>query len=700
MNPSVFFNSHHSPIGAFSSFTLGMNGMRGGLGMELTGPANQNVYIGLESRDKNSFELLPFFEQAENIRNRFVSEINRDNDESDSQISLFDTSKIERTFSLCSDTWKAGDLTFTIHTPILPIPDPQNGGSEPELKQAIVPAVFAELTIDNSNVDTCRKAVLGFQGNDRQSSMRRIDDTTNNKITGIGQGRYCSICSSDTDIVSGLAFTIDEILYPKQPENMLFGLGTVGGLIMTAKPRTIRTWKFAVCFYKGGIVTAGIDTSYYYTKYYKNIEEVAQYSLENFDFYKEKSLETNRKIEKAALSHERNFMFSYAVKSYYGNTQLMCKDGEPVWLVNEGEYRMINTFDLTVDHLFFELTTNPWTIRNALDIYTEKYCYYDSVHAPDSAELHKGGIAFTHDIGVANTFSRPQYSVYELPNHTGCFSYMSQEQLTNWILCGAVYYFNTSDTKWLQKQSSIFKDCFESMLNRDHFDPSQRDGVMDFDSSRTGSGSEITTYDNVDRALGQAHRNTYLAVKCWASYVALNKIFLELNDTALAKQAQESASLCEKTIFESVNADGTIPGILESGNKSVTLSVVEGLIYAWKIDKTLVSLNGPYAKLTNALKRHCEAVLLSGACLFEDSGWRLSSTSDNSWISKIILCQFIIEEILGIKTDHNADKVHMGWLLNPQNSYYAWCDQMAKGLVCGSRYYPRGVTSVLWVENA
>jgi len=34
---------------------------------------------------------------------------------------------------------------------------------------------------------------------------------------------------------------------------------------------------------------------------------------------------------------------------------------------------MMNTFDLTVDQAFFELALNPWTVRNVLDYYVERY---------------------------------------------------------------------------------------------------------------------------------------------------------------------------------------------------------------------------------------------------------------------------------------------------------------------------------------
>jgi xylan 1,4-beta-xylosidase len=61
-----FFNAHHSPIGAFSSFTLGFPKNGGGLDLELGRSPKQNVYIGLESKNHTgTYEALPFFEYVE-----------------------------------------------------------------------------------------------------------------------------------------------------------------------------------------------------------------------------------------------------------------------------------------------------------------------------------------------------------------------------------------------------------------------------------------------------------------------------------------------------------------------------------------------------------------------------------------------------------------------------------------------------------
>lgn len=92
--------------------------------------------------------------------------------------------------------------------------------------------------------------------------------------------------------------------------------------------------------------------------------------------------------------------------------------------------------------------------------------------------------------------------------------------------------------------------------------------------------------------------------------------------------------------------------------------------------------------------------MVEGVCLFDEGGWKLSSTANNSWLSKIYLNQYVVESVLGIKLSplqkEISDKVHVQWLQDPGNRYYAWSDQMVKGFALGSKYYPRGVTSILW----
>ena len=47
-----------------------------------------------------------------------------------------------------------------------------------------------------------------------------------------------------------------------------------------------------------------------------------------------------------------------------------------------------------------------------------------------------------------------------------------------------------------------------------------------------------------------------------------------------------------------------------------------------------------------------------------------------------------------------AHAAHAAWLLRPGNAGWAWSDQMLAGEVMASRYYPRGVTAALWLDEA
>ncbi|WP_342042499.1 glycoside hydrolase family 52 protein [Bacillus sp. OTU2372] len=703
MTKNMFFNAHHSPIGAFSSFTLGFYGNGGGLDLELGRSPRKNVYVGVESSEREGiYEALPFFELEDDESKRYDIENMDPNPDKPRIILPFEKEKIERNFQLGTDSWKAGDLTFTIYSQVQSVPDPA-AAAEEELKNALIPAVWAELTIDNTQGTKSRRAFFGYQGSDPYSSMRRMDDTCDG-IAGIGQGRLTAITTNDPEVKSALHFSLENILTTPFEENWTFGLGPVGALVVDVPAGQKRTYKFAVCFYRGGYVTAGLDASYLYTRYFPNIESVAAFALENFDQFTAVAKESNRLVSDADLSDDQKFMMIHSIRSYYGSTQLLDVDGEPFWVVNEGEYRMMNTFDLTVDQIFFELKMNPWTVKNELDMFVSRFSYEDKVRFPGDETEYPGGISFTHDMGVANTVSRPHYSSYELYGLDGCFSHMTYEQLVNWVLCASVYVEQTGDAEWLKSNLDVFGRCFDSMINRDHPEADKRDGIMGLDSTRVMGGAEITTYDSLDVSLGQARNNIYLAGKTWASYVALEKIFKENGLADLSKQAGELAEKCASTIAGHITPGGYIPAVIKEGNDSKIIPAIEGLIFPYYTNnKGALDQNGRFGTYIQVLKKHLTTVLTEGVCLFEDGGWKISSTSNNSWLSKVYLSQFIAREILGLNWDEKgvkADAAHVAWLTHPTLSVWSWSDQIISGEIAGSKYYPRGVTSILWLEES
>jgi Glycosyl hydrolase family 52. len=697
-----FFNAHHSPIGAFSSFTFGYPGANGGFDLERAQPPKENLFVLLEDAKKNTYHALPFYEEGEDESKRYDSEQNEIDTHAEGRVRPFPLEQIERTFKVGSDTWSVGELTFTVYSQVRSVPDPDQT-SDNELKLTLVPAILAEITVDNTCGQQSRKAWFGYQGADPYCSMRKFKTSTSGNLTGIGQGRITAIMTDDVEVLPAQHFSIEKLISNTHEENYNFGLGGVAALLMEVPPGEKRTYRFAICFFRGGLVTTGIDAPYWYTRYFSNIESAGQFALDNFDSIKQYSVDADKWLSKESLSDNQRFMMSHAIRSYYGSTQLLNWNGQPLWIVNEGEYRMINTFDLTVDQLFFEIRMNPWTVRNELDLYADRYCYRDEVKLPGSDQHSPGGVSFTHDMGVGNIFSQAGYSAYELAGLDDCFSQMTHEQLVNWVLCAAVYIHHTNDQSWLNKRLPLLNDCLESMLNRDHPDPEKRNGIMGLDSSRCKGGAEITTYDSLDQSLGQARNNIYLAGKCWAAYIALERIFQANELKEASAIAADQANRCAASIANYANVEGYIPAVVGEDNNSRIIPAIEGLVFPYAFGcADALDPNGRFGDYIKALKRHMETILQPETCLFEDGGWKLSSTSGNSWLSKIYLCQFVARHILKMPWEEQgqkADAAHVAWLTDPRNAFWSWSDQMLDGIAVGSKYYPRGVTSILWLDE-
>ena len=693
---TLFYNTQHSPIGAFASFTLGARGAKGGLAIELGKPADQNVFIGLEDKTGGTFSCLPFFDAVVDESIRF--DVEASGERKRSVLQACKDKAITRTLSPQQDTWEAGDLRFSIYSPVCPAPEP--GAPRARQMLAYAPALAVEMTVDNRRGKKSRRAFFGYQGNDPYRGMRRLDDTAGGKFTGIACGETTAIASKTPGVFSAQGFTVEAILEEKHALNHAFGLGGVALLVGSVPAGKIKTFQFVVCFHRAGVVTTGMKARYYYSKYFGDVEAVADYALQNFRALKARGDQFEKRFQRSKLNPSRQFMLAQAIHSYFGSTELLDVEGTPMWIVNEGEYRMMNTFDLTADHLFFEMEFNPWTVANELDWFVRRYSYTDTLRLPNDGKEYPGGLSFTHDMGVANHFSRPGWSAYEKTGLHGCFSHMTHEELINWLVCGLIYERQTGDRRWLRRALPVFRRALESLLRRDHPDPAQRDGIMSLDSSRCSGGGEITTYDSLDVSLGQARNNLYLAVKCWGVYVGLADLFRRLKKKDLASVCEDQARRVATTIEAAATPEGFLPAVLHENVESRIIPAIEGLIIPHCLGlRTALLPTGPYGGLIAKLKTHLKAVLQPGICLFPDGGWKISSTSENSWLSKVYLCQFVAETILGIKPSAEADKAHAAWLLDEKNHYWAWSDQILAGKAIGSKYYPRGVTAILWLRE-
>jgi len=751
LKTQLSFNAQHSPMGAFMSFTCGNFGTRGGIGLQIGQPGDQEVFVGFKDGDRHSsatLKCLPFYVGAvSRAADAFLVEQagpSEQNVKPDAE--PFKPEEIARSYGWSTDEWRADGLTFTVYSPFGSIPDPERDSVE-RMREGLLPAVVARLVLDNTKGNETKTAMfalnharpgerileddlgagrLGFAFRREAGGAAELWDWTTGKKTAAGTEPFVFMRWSASDGV-------------RERYNPVHLLGSCPGFGFEVPAGKKYGLTIALGSYLEGAQTNGLDGNYLYARYYRGLGDVLKTALDGADGMAVRAEALDAKLDAAKLSDDQRFMIAHATHSYYGSTQLLEVDGQPLWVVNEGEYCMMNTLDLAVDHVFWELENNPWLVRNLLDTFARRYSYTDEVKvykaeiamaaplgqadpsqappAPDEAQLTRpydmkpGGLSFCHDMGAHNSFSPKGRSSYELANLTGCFSYMTQEQLCNWILVAGCYVAKTRDVEWLKRNRGVVEQCLESMINR-----GGDVGFAQYDSTRTAGGQEITTYDSLDHSLAQTRNNVYIAVKSWASYRALALLFRELGAAADEKRATELAVKVAGVVSDQA-VDGVLPAIFEKGNPgyaSRILPAVEGCAYPLYFVKTgfaggtleQVFGSAEEKRMYDALKEHTRKLLLDAERrnLFADGGIKLSSTSNNSWMSKISIFMHVTRRVFHLDDDpkvadvfRKADAAHVKWQTEG-SSYWACCDQIVSGEGKASRYYPRIITSALWME--
>ena len=677
-----------------------MHGAPGGFGIAQGGPANQNIYAGHREKDGGQWNLLPFFKSARSLLSAYTGEAPpATNEEAYRQ---FSAKEFERHLGWASDTWVAGAFSFSIYSPFGHVPEPGTWDAK-HARFHTAPVLAATLSYDNSAGKADVELIFGM--NDPAMPPRPLADSGQAALCGFAGGRNYGYAAANGEGIRGL----QGISALKQEFSDLDGLHRIGvesGLIVTVPRGTKRVVPLALGFHQTGLVTTGIECSYFYSQYFQDIEDVLAFGLEQHTAYVSLAEKRDAELRASALSCEQQWLLAQATHSYYGSTELLLRDGSPLWVVNEGEYRMINTFDLTVDHLFFELEWHPWAMRNALDLFTETYSFRDSIKSSEG-KTADGGISFTHDMGTTNHFTPAGRSSYECWNIHGCFSQMTMEQLVNWVCCAVTYGFKTGDSAWLASRKDVLLACKESLERRDDPEAAKRDGVLKWDSNRCGTGSEITTYDSLDVSLGQARNNLYLAVKTLGAWLLLERAFAELDLDEASKAAGAATERLAGTLCGYFEKDtGFFPAVFEKGNHSRILPAVEGLVFPLYLGMSAaLDRSGRLGDLLAKLERHLANALQPGICIDAKSGgWKISSTSYNSWFSKIALAQHVTRRLFPKALSPEAaaaDASHVEWEQGEGCAPWAMCDQIhsSTGVAMGSKYYPRGVTACLWLNE-
>ncbi len=684
--PEIDFYSQHGVWGAYSSLVLGRVGQGAGMVVGDVRPPRTSLYAGYRvGRDEP--RLLPFGTgKSWGIgAAAYREDQSADNGKHPPKYSWFKADEIERLVSFSGEEWKAGSFSLRIISFFGEVPDPL--ALKPgQARDSFRPAVYARLSFDNRKGEGPMTGLFALQG-----IRRPLSDSTAGELLGMASDTSWGFAIRPAPGIEEVMdwSVVDAAFDGDRP---LRRLASEGGLRFRVAPGEKSEFLIAIGVFRGGIVTSGRPAHAYYSCLFRDLEEVLENALDGSRGALDAARRLDEQLDGSGLCEDRKFLLAHAAHSYLANTELLLSEsGEPMFVVNEGEYQMMNTLDLTVDQAFWEARFSPWTLRNEIDSLLEFSSYQDSL-----------GLAFAHDQGVDDCFTPRGRSSYEISGLTDCFSFMSYEETLNWTLSACLYANLTGDFSWALGRREALAQCLESIRRRD----TNGDGVMDRDSDRCSGGAEITTYDSLDISLGQARNNLYLAVKAWSALVCLEALFRRIDGAGSpdARAANESAKAAALTIAEHVlSSEGYIPAVFESDNRSRIIPAVEGLIYPGFCGASeAVTPEGPYAALVKALRRHLDTVLAPGCCLDPVSGgWKLSSTSHNTWLSKIFINQYVAESVLGMEDERTRrDSVHARWL-RTGSADYAATDQVdsSSGADLGSRLYPRLVTAVLWLPK-
>jgi hypothetical protein len=738
---NIGFNAHHSPMGVYFTFTCGNPGSRGGLAAQLGKPADQDLYIGFKEGDRyqrSPLQVLPFFSNADKLdpATAFLPEMPGTERQA---FAPFPLDRRTRSYGWSTDRWNTRDglFEFTLYTPFGPIPDPATADPA-ALRSALLPAITAELIIDNRAGTTPRTGFFAINFN--EGGCRILEGLPPGRAGFAFRAPYgvtgdlvdMTAKSSPVPVADGGAFTFLR-WWPHEGledrSNRIHLLGTTPGIGFEVPPGKKYGLRLALGCYLAGVITTRLEGRYLYTRHYATLLDVLNTAADAFCDLKQRAREQDDRLASSGLSPDQQFLIAHATRSYYGNTELLEVEGKPYWIVNEGEYCMMNTLDLAADQVFWELEQNPWVVRNLLDNFLKRYSYTDEVKIEtDPSAVSKtapGGLSFCHDQGTHNQFSPFGQSAYELKDLTGCFSFMTQEQLCNWILIAVSYLAKTNDRNWLERNKEALRACAQSLAVRDDPAEPNRNGILKYNSARCGSGREITTYDSLDPSLGEASFSLYLAMKSWAANLGLHLL-------------DASFEMDDDPISSSMMPEQFLPAVLRADHPARTSRVIaasEALLFPifWRNHYSGQSLLDPHIQflsdrdaggnhldIINALQLHTATLLADPQHRNKFSresgggggGIKLSSTSDNTWLSKIAIVQHVARTLFNLDENGNqrppnarasgwekADAAHVHWLTRPESAYWAASDQIVNGIARGSKYYPRLITAALWLRE-
>jgi len=670
-NQLVFVNVDHAPMGACSTIAYGHYGQPCGIGTSngeypYSSDNGGGVVIGLSR--VSGLQLLPFVAATSNVADNAT---------------FFPNTAIQRALTPGTDEYliSGTGLSFTHYSPAWLMPD-LNAASLDEKRRFFLPATWLVFTVTN-NDSAPEDFYFGLPVAVTPKTF------ANGAYQGVVLGEAAlAVQTGSCELLTGSALTS---VFNHMNQGFALHLSVPAG--------QTRTLMVAIAFYRNTVVDSRTGSKYFYTTLFSSVDSVFDAAFARFGDAQLRCQQLAGAMSNAGLNPYRQFLASYALHSYMADTAcLIDPQGVVHWWEMEGYFNFINTFDLTVDHAFYAACMLPWALRNVLDGFSGAlsgpgYSYEIPLYSPTGTQVSTQGFSFSHDMGLWPTSGTgPAYG-----------SNMGQEELQAWILSAGLYWSHTADHAWLTNNAGLLQRCLNSMLLRDNTNSAARDGI-----TKNVNSGEITTYDNLDASLQRPAFSARLAVRNWASYLALEAMFRDIDDNPDGDTCHDMAGVAAQTIVDRWNTYhptlGYIPALLDGDNTAATTPIIEGLAYpaAMGLTNAIDRTAGPYAPMLQALSNHLAAVLVPSKCL--PWGWLMTSANIIAWQSKVFICQYAAEVVLGITNNSvngSIDQIHASIEIEagPREGCVDATDGTGRHGFAGGVHYPRAVSTALWWLN-
>jgi Glycosyl hydrolase family 52 len=490
-NQLVFLNVDHAPMGACSTMAYGYHGEPCGVGWSsgvypYWDSWGGGVLLGLSGNA--GLQILPF------VTNLLT-------------LPRFPDASIRRHLTPCTDEYTVDGtgLAFTHYSPAWQMAD-LSTATLTEKKRFFLPATWLVFTIQNTN-STPEDFYFGLPVAVTQETF------ANGAYEGFALGEAAlAVQSGSCELLSGARLSA---VFNGLTQGFAFHVVVPAG--------QIRTLMVVIAYYRSAVVDSRTGAHYYYASLYPSMDSVIDSAFAGFGDAQVRCQQLAAALSRAGLNPYREFLASHALHAYMAVTAcLLDPQGGVHWWEMEGWFNYINTFDLTVDHAFYDVYMHPWALRNVLDAFSGAlpgtgYSFDTPLYSPSGTQVSSHGFSFYHDMGYfPNSGTRPAYGA--------C---MGDEELQSWILSAGIYWSHTGDDAWLSNNVAVLQTCLTSMLSRDNTNSAARDGI-----TKNVNAGEITTWDSLDASLVRAAFSGRLAVRNWACYLALKAMFDQVGDAA------------------------------------------------------------------------------------------------------------------------------------------------------------------------